>query len=225
MTFYKDAEEKITAQIDDGTVTINLAESLEEEHGAVINSDVGIELQTNLYENIFVPAALMKTRGIKVPGFSQCTDDGSGSAGIYTYAFQSSQEEELFGGLVISRKWVPTTNIIPVVFWTPSANGSSGQKVKWGFEYVLPSLTDRLVGNSTILTGYNHTPDETLLEGKVYSTTLSQIVPPSNPFNCIEFRIFRDADSSDDTYGSDAYLGAVGLFVEVNRIGCPADEI
>ena len=52
-------------------------------------------LTATRYEDLRVPVTATKAGGSKEPGFIQVKDNGSGSQGVFAYAFDKTAEQEL----------------------------------------------------------------------------------------------------------------------------------
>lgn len=223
MAFYKDYDDKFDNTLDTGTIDITA--SLGTQHDAVISSEYGIRFNTARYQILYLPAMLLKGRGINVPNFYKVTDDGSGSGGIYTYGFNKNQEEELFGATLIPHGWDHGQFSVRIYWFTQDAM-STGDKVCWAMECSMESETSPTVSNSEVIYGDTHFPPMDLPAKGIAYTDLSLPTVPSNPFHCFGFRVFRDGrgDYGTDTYADDAMLCAVGVRYRFHEIGAPLTE-
>lgn len=94
--------------------------------------------------------ALSGKAGSSPPGFIQFKDNGSGSTGVFGYAFDDSSEEELFMAVQVPHNWKIGTNLEMHLHWVPSANGNADEVVNWGVEYTLQDIGE-VFGNTTIV--------------------------------------------------------------------------
>jgi len=174
------------------------------------------------WDDLRVPINAIKLGGVKDPDFEQLKDDGSSSTGVFTYAFDSSLEEEVFFVAQIPHEWKLGTALRPHVHWVPTTNGTAGQTVSWGLEYTFAELgevfpdTTILYGDSIavgdITTAFTHslTPF-----GEIDMTSVDKV---SSMLVC---RLFRDAtgDGGTDDYTSDAALLEFDIHYQIDSNG------
>lgn len=206
----------------------DLAADLLAYHDIVINSTVGVELQTQQFKVTACSAPLMLPIGAFSPGISQWANNGAGSLGISSYAFDASTEESLWGSIRLETAWNKTA-ITPAIFWRPTSTATPGQVVNWGLEYIfLRPSPNHVVGNTTIVSQNVHAPAETLTNGYHYITIFSPISPPAaDVYHAIGFRVFRDATGAlgTDDYANDAILGGVACYYYIDRLAAPLSEL
>lgn len=166
----------------------------------------------------WIPATSMMKASIgNDPGAAKVADDGSGSTGVYTYAFDASSEEELHFNYRLPYNFLSGSNVSITAVWA-SPNTTSGT-VYWGLEHStaqveseLPNTTNAVVGSANSTTGTNKTVATSawVISGSTFSLTKGFV---------INGRIYRDATNANDTYASDAYLLGIRLLYQVDSIG------
>lgn len=189
--------------------------------GIQIESD-GITLVDTVWDDLRVPVLSTKLGGTKDPDLAKVFDNGSSSQGVFSYLFSATTEEELYFAVQLPHGWKYESSLHPHVHWFPTANGSAGQKVSWGLEYVLGKIGS-VFGNTTIIYGDTPIPDETLVANTHYLTefpeiSMTGITDVSAMLLC---RVFRDAAGSGgtDDYVNDVALLEIDFHYESDRIG------
>ena len=164
-----------------------------------------------------------KLGGSKDPDFAKMFDDGNSSQGVFSYLFSATIEEELYFMVQLPHGWKYESSLHPHVHWIPTANGSEGQKVSWGLEYVVGAI-DSVFGNTTIVYGdTSHSDSETLVADKHYLTELPAIsmLGVDSVSAMLLCRVFRDATGvgGTDDYANDVALVEIDFHYESDRIG------
>lgn len=181
-----------------------------------------LTLSDTVWDDLRVPVLSTKLGGTKDPDLGKVFDDGSGSQGVFSYLFSATTEEELYFMVQVPHGWKYETAIHPHVHWIPTVNGSAGQKVSWGLEYVVGAIGE-VFGNTTIV--YADTPynDETLVANKHYLTEFPDISMTGidSVSAMILCRVFRDATGAGgtDDYANDVALLEIDFHYESDRIG------
>ena len=156
------------------------------------------------WDDLSVPLSSINTGGVNAPDFLQWRDDGSGSVGVYAYAFSHTAEEEVFFEAQLPHGYVEGTEIEPHIHAILTSDADAGETVRFGLEYtwsnvndVFPAttiiyadrtLTDEDVANKQLIIGFEPDIEEA---GMRISAMLS----------C---RLFRDV--ATDTYAHDVVV-------------------
>ncbi|MCF8368567.1 MAG: LamG domain-containing protein [Bacteroidales bacterium] len=130
------------------------------------------------------------------------------SVGVYTYWFDSENEEELYFSVQLPHSWLQGSDILPHVHWVGDENGGSGEDVCWGLEYTWSNIGTVFPNTTTI---YSDTTifNEPIVKAKHYLTKLPTISGSGKTLSSmIQCRVFRDASGKG---GTDAYTGKAGL--------------
>jgi len=202
------------------------ASSLLTHHDIIINSTLGLQLQTDQWDIALAELTRTGQGALTEPDYVKFTDNGGGSQGLYTDAFDDGTEEEIIGKIYFPNKRKDGTDIYPLFFWTVPTTGTGDQRVCWGLEYLWPS-TGGSVGASTVIYSNVSIPaGNPLVADQIYVTVLPTITPPSNELPAVFIRVFRDATGSyaTDDYPNDALLGGVSFRYHVNRLAAPFSE-
>ena len=175
------------------------------------------------YEDLRVPMTSFKLGSANDPDFAVWKTDGGGSQGIYTWYFDDSTEEELFFAAQLPHGYNEATDIYPHVHWFPTANGTAGQVVAWGLEYVWANLGATTSANTTIISANTPTPDDDpLVANRHYLTSLDTISGSGKGISSmLVCRLFRDATGALDTddYAADVGLMEFDFHYHVNSLG------
>ena len=181
------------------------------------------ELSTPRWEDLRAPAPSFALGGSSDPGFIKVLDDGSGSTGVFAYAFDASTEEELFQVFQMPHSWAGG-DIRAHVHWMPvSTAGSAGLDVCWGLEYSWAAIGS-VFGNTEFLYGdVQHLGSgETLTADTHYLTAIGDISGLGKGISSMLIcRIFRDATGvgGTDDYTADAALLELDLHYQVDSFG------
>ena len=167
---------------------------------------------TTLWDDMRVAIEATKLKGAKDPDYNQFKDDGSGSVGVFTYLFDSATEEEVFFSVQVPHSYKLGTDFHPHVHWTPTSTSTGS--VTWGLEYTIADINETF-GNTNTITGsdaaegaYKHQLCEI--------GTISGTTQVSAMMAC---RLFRNATSTGDTYGSDAAVLEFDIHFEIDSNG------
>lgn len=185
----------------------------------------GIVLTDTVWDDLRVPVLSTKVPTSKQPGFAKVLDNGSGSQGVFTYLFDDSTEEELYFACQVPHSWKLGTALHAHVHWMPVANGSAGDVVSWGLEYSVTKI-GATFGNTSIIYGNAHMPDETLVADRHYLTEIGTIamtdIDSTSPM--LICRVFRNATGTTgtgqtDDYAADAALIEIDFHYEIDTMG------
>lgn len=150
---------------------------------------------------------------LNAPDLVKMLDNGSGSTGIYQYAFDASTEEEVFMAFHIDHDYKLGTALYPHIHWSPSTTNTG--TVRWGIEYSWANRDD------TTPVAFPATTIiylEQAATGTAYDHIVTEVADPGITFTDIDtdalilMRVFRDATHANDTYTGDAF----GLFVDIH---------
>lgn len=178
-----------------------------------------LEGSATVFEDFRVPVTSTDRRGVQDPAFTRLRDDLSGSPGIFAYAFDKSTEEELFFIVQLPHQWKEGTDIEPHIHWTAQSDVGAS-KVRWGLEYTWTDIGE-VFGNTQILYGETTIPPVGTVSAYEHAiTSLGTISGTGKKVSSMLIcRIFRDADASSDTFGSDAFLLEIDFHLEVDAMG------
>lgn len=174
------------------------------------------DLLGNNWDDLRVAGTTAKSgAGLKAPGFEKFRDDGSGSAGVYGYAFDKAAEEEVFFEIQMPHSYDLGTDLDPHIHWSPRASVGIGS-VRWGLEYTIANI-DGTFGATTIIyalqagsgTAYKH-------QMISFAAIAGAGLTASHMISC---RLFRDATHLDDDFDADAYFLEFDIHHMKKRIG------
>jgi len=152
--------------------------------------------------------------GLNDPNWVQVVDNGSGSTGVFAYAFDDNSEEELFFEVQLPHGYSAGTDIKPHVHWAPSTTGTGN--VVWGLEYTVANV-GAVIGNTTLLSVTDAASGTALQQevagfGTISGTGLQEST-------ILLFRIYRDAGNAADTYAADAFGLSVDIHIQLEKRG------
>ena len=141
------------------------------------------------------------------PEFKFLANDGSSSQGVFTYAFQSNIEQELYFTVKIPFSYNEGTDIFPYVHYCPLDNGSGN--ITWGLEYTWTNPTNTVGPTTIILTSGLSITSNTQNQHYVNDINpgVGIIGTTKTRLSVLMCRIFRQAAGSDPN----AYFGDLGL--------------
>lgn len=206
------------AQVEIGDGTTNYTE-FELDGTMEFNGDATV------FEDLRVALTAGKTGLANPPTFSQFRDDGSGSPGVYAYAFadeaNASKEQQLMFTVQMPHAWKEGSSIHPHIHWSPDGNGSG--VVVWGLEYTWieynPASPEQF-STTSIITGTsdpisNNQYDHLLTNFPAITPSTSQ----DNISSILLMRIFRNSSNASDTYTGSAYGISFDIHYEINTAG------
>ena len=161
-----------------------------------------------------------KVAGGKQPTWAQFTDDGSGSTGVYSYAFSASAENEFWTTLQMPHGWKLGSDIEPHIHWAPMTTDTG--TVRWGIEYVWSNI-DGTYGNSTIAYA------EDAADGTALKHQLADFAAVSGTGKTLSsvllVRLFRDAVHGNDTFTGTAMILEFDIHYEVDAFGSNSEYV
>lgn len=173
------------------------------------------------YDDLRIAADATKLGGSKDPNFEKIFDNGSGSQGVFSYAFDASTEQEVYFSIQLPHSWKQETDILPHVHWIAKINGAAGQKVGWGFEYTWANVAG-VFGSTNIIYADANILNEDIIANKHYITAFSALSGTDKTFSSMLLcRLFRDAGSTNttDNYPNDAILLEIDFHYQVDSFG------
>jgi len=199
----------------------NLATALFDYHDVVINSALGIQLQTPRWDFAAVTPAVTAAGSLTAPDWVKFTDNGGGSNGLWTLGFSPTSVEEILGTVTMNDNRISGTDVYPALIWSAPTTGTGDQRVSWAIEYMWPVTGGSIVNSTIIASNVSNPAGNPLIGQQIYVTALPPITPPATELNAVYVRIFRDATGVyfTDNYPNDALFGALVFFFPVNRIG------
>ena len=172
-----------------------------------------------LWEDLRTSAFSTKLGGSKDPDWVKFKDDGSGSRGVYTFAFDKALVEEVYFAVQLPHGWNEGTNLMFHVHWAPSGTDTSGDVV-WCLEYTWASIN--AVYSDTVVVGIADAPSGV---AGTHQMTSAIVIPASGKTasSMIMCRLFRDAASAEgfgtDGYDEDAFMLEADFHYQVIAIG------
>lgn len=154
--------------------------------------------------------------GVKDPDFVKVADDGSGSTGVYLWAFDKTVEQELFGEKQFPHTYKEGTNFVPHIHWAPTDTDTGN--VVWGMELLGPTnVGDTFPATTTMLTSTS-AADGTAMKHQIAS--FGERSGTNVAISAVSSaRIFRDAGNASDTYDNDAVLLYVDWHIQKDTRG------
>jgi hypothetical protein len=155
----------------------------------------------------------------RIPDFVQFLDDGASSRGIYSFAFDPTQEQELHFSFHLPNSYKPGTDIYAHVHWSPS--DSTTGVVRWGME-----CTWQNVDAAFPSTSFSYAAQQAA--GVIAQNQKIDLPAHSGSGKEIDSvvicRLFRDATSGTDTYTADVFAHGVGIDYQLARFGTATRE-
>ena len=175
-------------------------------------------LDNSVWEDLRVPVTSVKTGGSKDPDFIQFMDDGAGSQGVFSYAFDKTTEEEVYFAVQIPHAWKLGSDIEPHCHWSPSDTDTGN--VVWGLEYTISDIGGTF-GNTASLS-VTDAADGTAKKHQLSdlgTIDMSSYTDDGDVSIMLICRIFRDATDAADTYDADAFLHEIDFHIELDTLG------
>lgn len=205
----------------DGNLTVTKNTLLEGNLNATnIFVNGNLTLVNTVWDDERIPVTATQAGGSKDPHFIKAWDNGAGSQGVFTYAFDPSQEEELYFNLQLPHSYKAGTNLKPHVHFF-NKNNNAGNIV-WGLEYNCIAVNSTFSGTTTLST-------VTIANGGTDKHSYAEI-PEITGTNfgastmCV-CRVYRDATNGADTYGSDSYLMEIDFHFQKDKIGTDTEYV
>lgn len=161
-------------------------------------------LSSPRWEDAQFPVLAAKLRGSADPSLVKIADNGSGSTGVYVYAFATGADNEVLVWAQIPHAWDEETTIKPHVHWCPATGTDPTGTVVWSLEYWFSSASHTVVANSTIISTAATAAGSTAYKEQITGLG-SGVTMTGWPISTIIVgRLFRDV--SEDTYNDNALL-------------------
>lgn len=174
------------------------------------------------WKKIPLPAFSAKIPASNAPDFVQFADDGAGSNGVYTYAFDASTEESVYMSVSGFKDYKPGTDLYPQVVWT-STTSEANKRVCWGAEICTSFGSESFDINTSTLFNNEKEGDQDIVARVKNHTFLPKIDGSllTSTDNAAIFRLYRDSGSvlATDDYTDDAFLITVNILYWANKIG------
>ena len=235
-----DADTKVevekTADLDEINFTTSSAERMKIDANGVIfmgdsingnytkvttDGSLSYEGNATRWDDLRVPVTSLKDKGIKIPDWDIFKDDGGSSAGVYTFWFDKSTEEELFFTIQMPHAWKEGSILKPHLHWVAKTTGSG--LVGWGLEYVWTNVNEIFPTNTSTVYGESVAGGDTsVVANKHYITPMSDIDATGKTLSSmLVCRIFRDASGigTSDVYGNDAGMLQFDFHFEIDSDG------
>jgi hypothetical protein len=169
------------------------------------------------WDDIRVGAGTVRTQGVaNLPTYTKVNDNGSGSAGVYSWAFDDTTLQQVFFEAQIPHKWERGTDLEFHVHWT-TLTGNAGAVV-WGLEYQVLGYTVTPATNTTIVTTAG-TAIETALAENLTDIATIDMSGDYMESAVILGRFFRDAAAAEDTLVGDAIFLSCDFHYQIDKIG------
>jgi len=141
---------------------------------------------------------------------------GSTSFGITALEFPAGKKTEIFFTAQLPHKYKEGTNIYPHLHWMYS--DPQDATVQWGLEYMWVNPEAAVSGNTTIVTTGLITTIGGI--GTHWATDIAELNGAGKTISSIlQCRLFRQGDSTGDTYTSSVYLGDADFHYMSNTMG------
>lgn len=166
-----------------------------------------VELQNTVWNDINIGGAELLKAAANQP------DQVSVSpTNIVTYAFDGGGIlEELHGSFELMHDYKEGTNIYPHIHWYPTTTDIAN--VIWNIDYCVIAPTTATYGTLAISTSTTGNQWRNIYADSVLSG------PNFKIGDQVHLRLWRDGDTTGDTYNSDAAVGTLGIHYEVNTMG------
>lgn len=166
------------------------------------------------YDDELVPLLAARPNIAAAPGLVQMVDNGAGSVGVYSLAFDKTTAESMFFSIQIPHKWKEGTELCPHIHWAPSDTDTGG--VVWGLEYSI--ATHGAVFPASTIDTVGQVANGNALEHQI--AEFAHIVMTGNKISTLmQGRIFRDAGDGSDTYDADAFGINFDLHIAIDDRG------
>lgn len=167
------------------------------------------------WDDLRVPMTATQGGGVKDPDLAEFRDDGAGSTGVYSFAFDKTSEEELFFAAELPHGYKEGTDLLPHVHWGTDLATAVGTVI-WGLEYTVSNPISGTFGTTdTLEATYTFGGDiqfdhEILSLGTIDGTALKI----SAMLLC---RVYRKATA--DTFDGDAFLHELDFHYRADTAG------
>jgi len=181
-----------------------------------LNIDCGtnktIELQTTVYRDINLGAAVNSLPVASQPDEVQFVDEGGTNTGIYSYGFAVG--EKISGAFELQHDYQEGTDLTFHIHWTGDTAPTGTDNVQWQLTYTVGQTGQTLdaVATLTVETGYDTQYEFAFSSFAAITGTNFDI---GDQFL---FTVERIAASADE-YGGDAKVSTMGIHYQVNTLG------
>ena len=155
-----------------------------------------------------------KVAGVDAPEFKEMLN------GMYTYAFASTKEEEVFVAFHINHDFLRGSDFYINVHWAPGSADTGG--VVWGFDYMIAERGTGVFGAMTTVTA------EQAASGTPFMHQMAESVAISSPANPVDttvlMRLYREVGNANDTFTGDAFGFSVNLHYQAEMEGTPQKD-
>jgi hypothetical protein len=182
-----------------------------------VNAD-GIEFQTyanTFWDDLRISANAVKVGSVLPPDWIQFRNDGSSSIGVYTYAFDATNVEQVWFSVQLPHAYKPGTDIKPHVHWSPGSSTNTGS-VRWGLEYTWANIDGTFSTTTTI--DSDDPADGTAYKHQIHGigTISGSGYTESSMLMC---RFYRNGAHGNDTFTGDALFLEFDFHYEINKPG------
>ena len=174
--------------------------------------------------NDYVVPLASAISGKNVPPFIKFMDDGSGSDGVFAFAFEDQSnpgnEQSLSFTIQMPHNWKEGSTIYPHLHWSPGDNTNGA--VVWGLEYTWIEYNSSTPQTFPATTVETITASFTSSDHMHLLHSFSAITPNSNQDNIssiLVMRIFRNSSNAADTYNGDAFGLSFDIHYEMDTGG------
>jgi hypothetical protein len=143
-------------------------------------------------------------------------DDGSGSKGLWAWAFSASAAQYLVGAVQLPHGWAKETSIYPHLHWAPLDNAAGN--VRLSLEYAWVEVGGAMPANSTLEVITAAAP-ETTLEHVLSSWSPVSGVGHTGLSDMLLVTIGRQGADVLDTYGEEIFVWEMDFHVQIDRAG------
>lgn len=175
-----------------------------------------VDIHKDAWSDMFGTFTSAKLTGSNQPTWTKIKDDGSGSTGVYGYAFSPTLLNELWVDFHLNHDYKVGTAFYPHIHWAPT-NTDTGT-VRWGIEWSYAHRTGHTGGGPTAFGTTTITYIEQAAPGVVNQHMVAEVAAPgitltaAEPDMVILARVFRDAAHVNDTFTG----SALGFFLDAH---------
>lgn len=145
--------------------------------------------------------------------------DGSGSPGVYQYAWPTGSDKWLYFSAQLPSAWKIGTSLHPILHWATIAGGAGD--VVWGIEYTIAAHGGTF--GSTVSISCACSASAAYMEEDTEFSTIG-MTAQTLMFPTLLGRIYREGTDVADTYASDAFGQVLDFRFEVDSIGSASED-
>ena len=165
---------------------------------------------------VVAPQSMGSIPSVDGPDLVKVGDDGAGSIGVYTLAFNKTKRESVTFDVQLPHGWRQGTAIQPHVHWCPTDTGTGN--VVWELEYTTwANVNDPISTTTTVLTATD------AADGVAYkhqAVNLGEMDMTGKRVSTITIcRFARVGADAGDTYDNDALVLSVDFHIQKDSIG------